>query len=98
MVKAILITLLSIVLISACAQPSRLEKDYGKSVKHFRANQVMDPEAGKKLDPVTGLDGKAAQAGMEKYRESFKTPQETAQPIVQPGTQTNAGKGKECDR
>jgi hypothetical protein len=89
MVKPILITLLSLVLIFACAQPSRLEKDYGKSVKHFRTNQVMDPEAGKNLEPVTGQDGEAARATVQKYRQSFEAAHEAPQPIVQTGTQTN---------
>jgi hypothetical protein len=92
MVKAIFITLLSIFLISACAQPGRLDRDYGRSVKQFQSNQVLDPEAGKNLEPVTGLDGEAARVSIEKYRESFKTPQEAPQPLVQTGTQTNKGK------
>ncbi len=90
--KAILITLFSIFLLSACAQPSRLEKDYGRSVKQFRSSQVLDPEAGKNLEPATGLDGGAAQANIERYRESFKITQEAPQPLIQTGTQTNKRK------
>ncbi len=83
----ILITLLAIFLISACAQPTRLDKNYGRSFKQARLNQILDPEAGKNLEPMTGLDGKAAQASIEKYRRAFESPHETAQPLVQIGTQ-----------
>jgi hypothetical protein len=31
----------------------------------------LNPEAGKNLDPVEGLDGQAARVTMEKYRQSF---------------------------
>jgi hypothetical protein len=90
--KTMLIVLVGIFLLSACAQPSRLERDYGKSVKQFRANQVLNPEAGKNLDPVTGLDGDVAQITIEKYQESFKSSQEVPQPLVQTGIQTSKGK------
>ncbi len=83
----ILITLLAIFLISACAQPTRLDKNYGKSFKQARLNQILDPEGEKNLEPVTGLDGKAAQASIEKYRRAFGPPRETPQPLVQIGSQ-----------
>jgi hypothetical protein len=83
----ILATFLAIFLISACAQPSRLDRNYGRSLKQARVNQILDPEAGKNLEPVTGLDGKAAQASIEKYRKTFEQPRETPQPLVQIGSQ-----------
>ena len=82
----ILITTLAIFLISACAQPSRVDKDYGRSVKQARFNQVLHPEAEKNLEPVTGLDGKAGQASIEKYRKTFEQPREASQPLIQTGT------------
>jgi hypothetical protein len=88
----ILLTLIAIFLIFACAGPSRLDKDYGKSIKQARSNQVLHPEAEKNLDPVIGMDGKAAQAGIEKYRNTFEQPREAPQPLVQTGTQTTKGK------
>jgi hypothetical protein len=83
----ILSTTLAIFLISACAQSTRLDKDYGRSVKQARVNQILDPEAEKNLEPVTGLDGKASQASIEKYRKAFEQPREIPQPIVQIGGQ-----------
>ncbi len=83
----ILCATLPIFVISACAPVSRLDKDHGRSFKEARNNQVLYPEARKSLEPVSGLDGHAAQAGIEKYRKTFEQRQETPQPIFQPGTQ-----------
>lgn len=71
----------------ACAGPSRLDKNFGKSVKQARINQTLDPEAGKNLEPVTGLDGKAAQSSIEKYRKTFEQSREASQPLIQIGNQ-----------
>ncbi len=54
--------------------PTRLEMDYGTSVKLAQFNQILYPEAVKNLDPVTGLDGEAAKATMDKYHKSFEAP------------------------
>jgi hypothetical protein len=54
--------------------PTRLEEDFGTSFKLQIAHQVLNPEAEKNLEPVTGLDGKAGQATMEKYRKEFEKP------------------------
>ncbi len=63
-----------IVILAGCAQ-SRLERDYGTSHKLAIYNQTLNPEAEKNLAPVEGLDGKAAQANVDKYDKSFeKTP------------------------
>jgi hypothetical protein len=57
--------------LAACA-PSRLEMDYGTSHKLQKFNQIADPEAGKKVEPAEGMDGKAAQATKEKYQKGFE--------------------------
>jgi hypothetical protein len=46
--------------------------DYGTSHKLQKFNQTADLEAGKKVEPVEGMDGKAAQGTMEKYKKSFE--------------------------
>ena len=81
------ITLAIFFLISACAQPTRLDKNYSRSFKEVRVNQTLDPEAEKNLEPVTGFDGKAAQITIEKYRKSFEGSRGAGQPLVQTGTQ-----------
>lgn len=76
---------LAILPVSACVQLSRLDKDHGRSVEQARQNQILDPEARRNLEPVTGLNGKAAQASFGKYLKTFEQPHETAQPPVQTG-------------
>lgn len=49
-----------------------LDKNWGKSFESAKNNQILNPEAGKNLDPVTGFDGQAADTNMEKYKEGFK--------------------------
>jgi len=63
-----------IVAVAGCAK-SRLEMDYGTSHKLAIHNQTLDPEAEKNLAPVEGMDGKAAQAAVDRYEKGFeKTP------------------------
>ena len=57
--------------LAACA-PSRLEMDYGTSHKLQKFNQIADLEAGKKVEPAEGMDGKAAQITKEKYQKGFE--------------------------
>ena len=50
---------------------SRLDENWGRSFESAKFNQILNPEAGKKLDPVTGLDGQAADAEIQQYRKTF---------------------------
>ncbi len=67
----VLIGLIMIALVS-CARPSRLKMDYGTSAKLVVLNQTLNPEASKNLEPVTGMDGEAAEGVMERYRKGFE--------------------------
>ena len=58
-------------LLMSCAA-SRLETDYGTSTRLLKINQIENPEAEKNIEPVYGLDGEAAQANTERYREGFE--------------------------
>jgi len=58
-------------LLMSCAA-SRLETDFGTSTRLLKINQIENPEAEKNIEPVYGLDGKAAQANTERYREGFE--------------------------
>ncbi len=49
-----------------------LEKNWGKSFESAKKNQILNPDAGKSLEPVVGLNGEAAEHGVNKYKESFK--------------------------
>ena len=78
----ILITVLavfSVVTLWGCAgnlpDPKRvdyLDQNWGKSYESAKKNQILNPEAGKSLEPVVGLDGQAAEHGVNKYKDSFK--------------------------
>ncbi len=57
-----------------CAGPSRLETDFGTSSKLMKVNQTWNPEAEENIEPVSGFDGKAAQANIERYRKDFEKP------------------------
>ncbi|MFO0794276.1 MAG: hypothetical protein U0586_09430, partial [Candidatus Brocadiaceae bacterium] len=60
-----------IVFLAGCAS-SRLKTDYGNSHRLVIANQTLNPEAGKNLDPVCGIDSQAATKSVERYRKSFE--------------------------
>jgi hypothetical protein len=49
-----------------------LEKNWGRSYETAKYNQILNPDAGKNLDPVIGLDGQASDYNMEKYKSGFK--------------------------
>ena len=69
-----------------CAGPSRLEMDFGTSFKLTQSNQILNPEAEKNIEPVTGFDGRAAQAAIEKYRKDFEKPAPAAPFMLSIGT------------
>ena len=69
----VVVGVIAVALLS-CAGPSRLQMDYGTSAKLAVVNQTLHPEAGKNLEPVMGMEGKAAEGAMERYREGFKKP------------------------
>jgi hypothetical protein len=49
-----------------------LDKNWGRSVETAKYNQILNPDAGKNLSPVEGLDGKAVENSVKKYQDSFK--------------------------
>ena len=53
-------------------QETLLDKNWGRSVETAKYNQILNPDAGKDLTPVEGLDGKAAENSVQKYDNSFK--------------------------
>ena len=45
-----------------------LERNWGRSYESAKYNQMLNPEAGKNLEPVVGTDGQTAERNIEKYR------------------------------
>jgi len=68
--------------------PSRLEMDYGTSFNLMKFNQIANPEAEKNLEPVTGFDGQAAKATLDRYRKDFEKPAEAPAYTLSIGTET----------
>ncbi|MBN2373062.1 pilus assembly protein [bacterium] len=61
-----------IFLLSGCAcTTSSLKMDYGKSFGLAKTGQILNPESGKNLEPVQGIDGQAAMKAMEKFQDGF---------------------------
>ena len=54
---------------------SPLDKNWGRPYEEQKYSQIIDHEAGKNLDPVVGMDGKAAVNTVERYQKSFKKTQ-----------------------
>jgi hypothetical protein len=79
MMKAIqtkvLTSALALASLAGCMSTTpQLDSKFGQAVNAAKAQQTIDPEAGQKADPVTGVDGVAAKEAFDRYRESFKSP------------------------
>ena len=59
---------------SACGTTPRLDRQFGRSVDLLRNQQVINPQASLNRDPVSGMDGRAANAAYETYQKSFTAP------------------------
>ena len=61
--------------LAGCAG-SLVEQEWGTSYKLAVANQTLNPDAEKNLEPVYGMDNKAADKVVNKYNKEFdKAPQ-----------------------
>jgi len=57
---------------SSCAGTPVLDRYWGDSLEAAKSNQIQNPEAGKNLEPVTGLDGQVvAELVLPNYRKLF---------------------------
>jgi hypothetical protein len=65
--------------LSGCmATTPMYDKQFGDAVRTLRAMQILNPDASNNTDPVTGIDGRAATAAMDRYGTQFRTPQSDA--------------------
>jgi len=62
----------ALLIFSGCARETMLAKNWGNSFESAKQSQILNPEAGRNLEPVVGLDGQASENNMEKYRRGFK--------------------------
>lgn len=70
------LSIVAILSVPGCTtRPTMLGPDPGLAYFTQRDHEMLNPEAGKNLEPVVGLeDGPAAQNTMERYRSSFENP------------------------
>jgi len=88
---ATVIVIAGLLIAAGCAGPTRLQSDFGTSHKLMHVNQVLNPDASKNLQPVSGMDGVAARNVLERYRKGFEKP--SAAPVYTLGVMP-AGYGK----
>ena len=53
-----------------------LEQNWGKSYESAKNNQILNPEAGKTVEPVIGLDGQVVEHNLNNRKKSFETQKE----------------------
>lgn len=50
------------------------DKHFGEAVRSVQAMQTLNPNASANTDPVTGVDGRAATAALDRYNAQFVKP------------------------
>jgi len=64
----------TLLIFSGCGtKETMLSRNWGNSFESAKQSQILNPEAGKNLDSVVGLDSQAVENNMEKYRQGFTT-------------------------
>jgi len=51
---------------------SELDNNWGRSYETAKYRQILNPDSSKNLTPVVNIDGQAAEASFQKYRDTFK--------------------------
>lgn len=73
--RTFLLGILAAAGVAGCVSPAPvLEGQLGNSVLAARAQQTINPEAPRRADPVSGINGTAAQRTIDRYNDSFKSP------------------------
>ena len=80
------LSILAVVSVTGCTtRPTTLGPDYGLAYTMANDHQILNPDAGKNLDPVQGFEeGAAAKHTMERYRSSFEKPEDYRKPMTSP--------------
>jgi hypothetical protein len=52
--------------------PSALDESFGTSVLHAKNEQILNPDATTRREPVDEFDGEAAMATIDRYRRQFE--------------------------
>lgn len=71
----LLTLVIPVALLAGCASTTpNYDVKFGSALREAKHKMTINPDAGKKPDPVTGIDGVAAQESMKRYHDSFKAP------------------------
>lgn len=74
--KTMLAGLCGMLLLAGCANrtPTQVDQKFGEAVNTAKAQQIINPDGPRNTDPVKGIDGKAADATVDRYHKSFESP------------------------
>lgn len=73
--KILTFSTLLVIGLTACTAPApRLDAQMGSAVEMAKAQQTLNPQASQNTRPVEGIDGKSADALVDRYHQSFQTP------------------------
>jgi hypothetical protein len=79
----VVLAMFSVVMLWGCAgnlpeskRVDYLEQNWGKSFESAKKNQILNPEAGKTVEPVIGLDGQVAEHNVDNRKKSFEDQKE----------------------
>jgi hypothetical protein len=76
--------------LQACASPTpQLDSRFGDAVRAAKLQQTLNPDAGRQVSAVDGIEGTPARETMERYQDSFKAPPPTFEIIF--GSGVSAG-------
>ena len=68
------LTLLMAALAGCASNTPQLDSTFGDAVNAAKAQQTLNPEASQNTAQPDGLDGKAANALIDRYQKSFEKP------------------------
>jgi hypothetical protein len=51
-----------------------LDQHFGEGMGLIKAQQILNPQAARNTDPVSGIDGKAAKSAYDEYQKSYRAP------------------------
>jgi hypothetical protein len=68
--------LLALLVLAGCTSPTpHLDRNWGRSFEAAKYSQTLNPDAGREVTPVTGMQGERAERADEQYSKTFETAQ-----------------------
>jgi hypothetical protein len=69
---------ISVSVLCSCASTTpQTDTRFGHAVNQAKMQQMLNPDAGTKAQPVDGLGGTPARESIERYHDTFKAPPPT---------------------